>query len=78
MNRLKEIHFLKGKANTREELLALEKEQIELENSSVIESPVTPESLATKEEPVKAKPPKKSSALAKRNEPESLEDALIN
>ena len=72
MNRLKEIHLLKGKAQTREELLALEKEQIELELE-----------LAT-EPDVELNVNANASAFMKEifqhdiDEPESLEDALIN
>lgn len=63
MNRLKEIHFLKGKTQTREELLALEKEQIELELE-----------LATQPDPTPA-PVVIEQVISE--EPETLEDALL-
>lgn len=63
MNRLKEIHLLKGKAKTREELLALEKEQTELENPKVIK----PE-----------KPKKEVKAVVKKQEDLNLEEDLID
>jgi hypothetical protein len=62
-HRLKEIHLLKGKTLTREELVALEKEQIELENPKEVK----PE-----------KPKKEIKAVVKKEDDLKLEEDLID
>jgi hypothetical protein len=48
--RLQEIHKLKGKAQTRDELLALEQEQAELELEMATQPDATPVIQETEEE----------------------------
>ena len=65
MNRLKEIHLLKGKAKTRDELLALEQEQIDLELELATQPDTEPTPVVVVES-------------IQDDEPETLEDVLLS
>ena len=60
MNRLQEIHQLKGKAKTRDELLALEQEQIELE----LELATQPDTEPSNNIPIIVSPPEEELTLS--------------